>query len=341
MKKLIICCLILSCANNILLSQDTFSIVAVDPETGEVGSAGASCVDGAAGIGGVQIISKLIPNKGAINGQAWICVNPHINLDNAITEMMSGATPQEIIAYLIENDECMSQNFNPEYRQYGIVDFDENMEPRSAAFTGENANDYKGHITGPNYAIQGNILLGPEILTQMEEGFLNTEGSLAEKLMAAMQGANVPGADSRCLDRGTSSTSGFLMVAQPDDEFLQPSLFLNILEMPFGLEPIDSLQTLFNEWNLSLNTNEKEHDQHLSIFPNPTHNKINIQSTTKNQFDKIEVYNSYGQLIISKELDSPNDSFYSFSLGDINTGIYLIKIKSSTDIISIKKVLKI
>ena len=51
----------------------------------------------------------------------------------------------------------------------------------------------------------------------MESRFLNTIGSLASKLMSAMQGANVPGADTRCLDEGISSLSSFIRVAKPED----------------------------------------------------------------------------------------------------------------------------
>ena len=102
-------------------AQDTFSIIAVDSLTGEVGAAGATCVDGIAAWGGIQLLNKIIPGKGGVNAQAYICLNPHINLDNAITEMEGGLSPQEIIDWLQDNDACFSQNFNPDYRQYGIV----------------------------------------------------------------------------------------------------------------------------------------------------------------------------------------------------------------------------
>ena len=64
----------------------------------------------------------------------------------------------------------------------------------------ENCFDYKNHIIGDHYAIQGNILLGQSILDSMESRFLNTSGSLSEKLMASLQGAKVIGADTRCYD---------------------------------------------------------------------------------------------------------------------------------------------
>ena len=198
------------------LAQHTFSIVAVDPETGEVGAAGATCIDNSASFGGVSVINDIIPGKGAVNAQAWICINPNRNLQVAIEQMTAGQSPSEIINFLKISDACEAQNFNPTFRQYGIVDLDNNNVPRSAGFTGVNADDYKGHLTGTNYAIQGNILRGPEVLENMEEAFLNTEGRLSQKLMAAMQGAKLAGADIRCLARGTSSTTAFLRVALPE-----------------------------------------------------------------------------------------------------------------------------
>lgn len=259
-----------------LHSQDTFSIVAVDPETGEVGSAGASCVVGAASIGGVIIISGIIPGKGAINGQATICI-PHTNLNLGMAQMQNGLSPQEILDYLYQNDACQSGNENN--RQYGVVDFDENDLPRAAAFTGSSALDYAGHRVGDNYAIQGNILLGPQILDSMEARFLNTEGPLAVRLMSALQGANVPGADTRCLDAGTSSTSAFLRVARPDDDANNLYLELNILEEPSGVEPINSLQTAFDVWAdtaLVSNTTYFDREYRGRIYPNPAKDQIFI-----------------------------------------------------------------
>ena len=78
-----------------------------------------------------------------------------------------------------------------------------------------------------NYSIQGNILLGAEILDSMEARFLAATGPLSDRLMACLQGANVPGADSRCLANGTSSLSAFVRVAKPGDA--DDSLFLDFL----------------------------------------------------------------------------------------------------------------
>ena len=211
----------------------TFSIVAIDLNNGQVGSAGASC------IGGSIIISDIHPGIGAIHTQSyWSGYNQIVASDL----MDSGLSPDEIIDYLVEND----VNDNPLIRQYGIVDIYEGG--RSAAYTGENCMDYKGHILGNTYAIQGNILLGEEILLDMEYNFNSTIGSLADKLMAALQGANVQGADTRCLDDGTSSLSAFIRVAEPLDQDNNFYLDLNINNTSNGQEPINLLQALYDEW---------------------------------------------------------------------------------------------
>ena len=221
--------------------QHTFSIVAIDTATGEIGSAGASCLDASAISTGVMIISDILPGRGAIHTQAqWNSANQNA----ARTRMLAGDSPQQVIQWLVAND----VQGDPSVRQYGIVDTDGNGVPRSAGYTGANCFAYANHITGPGYAIQGNILLGQGILDSMEARYLRTTGTLAERLMAALQGANVPGADTRCLSEGVSSLSAFLRVSKPWD--IGRSYYLELLvdQTPFGQEPIDSLQTLFNAW---------------------------------------------------------------------------------------------
>ena len=268
--KYILCYILV---NSLLLA--TFSIVAVDTTTGEVGSAGGSCIAGSI------IISDIHPGVGAIHTQSYYL---QANQNYASYLMDQGYSPAEIIHLLQEND---VQN-NPSIRQYGIVDlFSGNnygmlyeyecdeiegavwqgtpnsnelaectdpIIPRSASFTGNNCSDWKGHINGMNYAIQGNILLSEDILLGIEEGFLNTNGSLDQKLMAALQGAKVPGADTRCLDEGISTFSAFIRVAKFDNEN-DYYMDLNVNSViPYyndtgiWIDPVDTLQTLYNNW---------------------------------------------------------------------------------------------
>lgn len=289
-------CLVI-CAQS-LWAQDTFSIVAVDPATGEVGSAGATCVEGIGALGGVILLSGIVPGRGGVNAQAYICINPHINLDNGIARLSAGDAPQTVIDWLVNNDACASQSFNPTYRQYGIAALNEAGAPETAAYTGQNTDDWKGHLLGETYSIQGNILLGPEVLEEMEAGFNNTDGSLAERLMAAMQGGNIPGADARCLADGTSSTSAFLRVFKPDDSPSSPYLELNVAEVPAGVEPIDSLQALFDEWQL---TDASEVDlfnmPDFKVFPNPASAVVQVHLSEKLSIAQLylEWYDAIGQ----------------------------------------------
>ena len=122
-----------------------------------------------------------------------------------------------------------------------------NGSPQAAAYTGTSTDNYKNHITGDNYAIQGNILLGQEVLDSMEARFLNESGDLSCKLMAALQGANMVGADTRCTSYGTSSLFAFVKVAQPSDIFGSPSFNISVrTHSNSSIEPIDSLQILFD-----------------------------------------------------------------------------------------------
>ncbi|MGB0171525.1 MAG: DUF1028 domain-containing protein [Flavobacteriales bacterium] len=239
-------------------AQDTFSIVAVDLATGQVGSAGATCLDDNQIAGGAVIISDVIPDVGAIHTQSyWIPANQNAAHDQVVD---NGLSPEELMAWLEDND---AEN-NPAVRQYGMADL-VTGSARAAAFTGDNCFDWKGHIVGENYAIQGNILLGEEILTQMEAGFLETDGTLAERLMASLQGANVAGADTRCLDEGVSSRSAFLRVAYPGDNPDALTLDLVVSLTPFGVEPIDVLQEEFNAWNGTSGLTEQNGETPLLI----------------------------------------------------------------------------
>ena len=227
-------CIILSLCN-ILLSNDTFSIVAVDTLTGQIGSAGASCIQGSI------IISDIHPGLGAIHTQSYWNAS---NQDSASSLMEQGYAPQDIIDWLIEND---AQN-DPTIRQYGIVDLLEGG--RSAAFTGENCSDFKGHKIGDTYAIQGNILLGQSILDDMEEAFLTQYGTFEEKLMASLMAANVVGADTRCTPYGTPSISAFIRVSDPNDYGDNLFLDINVNNAPLTLNPLDSLHVLYWDWKI-------------------------------------------------------------------------------------------
>ncbi len=224
-------------------AQDTFSIVAVDTITGEIGSAGASCVGPIGGVGAF-ILSDVIEGIGGIHTQAYYLAANQLNAHN---KMLEGLSPQEIIDWLVAND----AQGNPTIRQYGIVDLTRNGE--SASYTGVNCDDYKNHVTGPGYAIQGNILLGQVIIDTMQYAFLNTSGPLADRLMMTLQAAKIIGADTRCAVRGTSSQSSFIKVVRIGDGNT-PYLEEFVPDSPVNVDPIDLLQVKFDSWKDSLFT---------------------------------------------------------------------------------------
>ncbi|MCF8404807.1 MAG: DUF1028 domain-containing protein [Bacteroidales bacterium] len=306
-----------------VFSQDTFSICAVDTLTGEVGSAGASCIDENSISGGCIILSDVKPGIGVIHSQAYW--NP-TNQNYASQLMDMGLPPQQIIDSLVAHD---VQN-NPHIRQYGIVDFIEGY-PRMAAFTGVNCDDYKNHIIGPNYTIQGNILLGQQILDSMESRFLSTEGELACKLMAALQGAKVIGADTRCFDDGTSSLSAFLRVGQPGDPQNNLYLDLNVPSTPAGIDPIDSLQVLVDNWGgcffSSINAVSIIPSR---VYPNPAKDflKITLAKYTPHNA-LLEIFNSVGGKIISRSDISNNPIQVKC---DFKDGIYYYLLSENEEI---------
>lgn len=233
--------LLLAAAWGDVNAQDTFSIVAVDTVTGEIGSAGASCVGPFGGVGAF-IISDVIEGVGAIHTQAYYQSQ---NQQNAHNQMVLGRSPQEIIDWLVAND---VQN-NPTIRQYGVVDLRRNGA--SAAHTGLNCDNFKGHLTGPGYAIQGNILLGQVILDTLRAGLLNTPGPLADRLMAALENAKIVGADTRCFVRNTSTQSAFIKVVRLGDGN-SPYLQEIVPDSPIGTDPIGLLRVQFDQWKASL-----------------------------------------------------------------------------------------
>lgn len=336
MKKIILC-LIVYIFPVIGLSQHTFSIVAVDSVTGEIGSAGATCLDinDLDGEWGALVISDIILGIGAIHTQAWWTP---VNQVAARNRMEIGYSPQEIIDWLINNDNS-SQGGSLGDRQYGIVDLN-NGNPRTAAYTGSNNPNVANHILGANYAIQGNILLEQAVLDDMESAFLNESGTLADKLMAAMQGAKRVGADVRCSDDGVSSLSAFLRVAQPSDsikEYGYLSLDINIDPTPDGIDPIDSLQTVYDNWVISsLNDDSDIIVNKFKLFqnyPNPFNPKTTINYELPKQSKvKLTIYDITGQevkTLINQRQNAAQHSI-SFDASGLSSGIYIYKLEAGS-----------
>jgi uncharacterized Ntn-hydrolase superfamily protein len=157
----------------------TFSIVARDPGNGDLGVAVQSKFPN---------VRVAVPYARA--GVGAVATQSFSNSDfgtKGLELLALGATPQEVLT-IVSRDDADLQD-----RQVGIVD----AKGRSATFTGKKCFDWAGGRTGPDYAIQGNILVSEATVDAMEKAFLGTRGALADRLLAAIKAGAEAGGDRR------------------------------------------------------------------------------------------------------------------------------------------------
>jgi uncharacterized Ntn-hydrolase superfamily protein len=157
----------------------TFSIVAVDPETGEIGVGVQSKI---VGVGSIVPFAKA--GVGAVATQSFANTGYGPLGLRAFTE---GIAPEKVIQILTADDPMRDR------RQVGVI----NAKGKAANFTGKGCHGWAGGIVGVNFAIQGNILTGPEVIEEMARAFEETDGVLAERLIEALRAGQAAGGDSR------------------------------------------------------------------------------------------------------------------------------------------------
>jgi uncharacterized Ntn-hydrolase superfamily protein len=159
--------------------KSTFSIVAADLQTGEVGCAVQSKYFSVG-----SVVPWAWAGVGAVATQAaGVAVYGRL----ALEELQRGATPEAALEAVLADD------VNRETRQLGIVTAD----GRAAAFTGRECMDWAGHRVGPGFAVQGNILAGEAVVEEMARAYAETVGSLVERLVAALEAGQAAGGDKR------------------------------------------------------------------------------------------------------------------------------------------------
>jgi uncharacterized Ntn-hydrolase superfamily protein len=160
----------------------TFSIVAVDPNTGVCGAAVASKY---------PAVGKVVPyvraGVGAFCTQHWH--HPPWG-ERALDLLAEGRLPEEVLAELLRNDPQKDK------RQLAVID----MSGRAANRNPANADPsgiWWGSAAGRFYACQGNTLTGCEVIQAMARAYEQTEGSVADRLMAALVAGDRAGGDHR------------------------------------------------------------------------------------------------------------------------------------------------
>jgi uncharacterized Ntn-hydrolase superfamily protein len=169
----------------------TFSIVARDPVTEELGVAVQSRAFRAA-----AIVSYAKSGVGAIATQA--SANQSYG-PRGLDLLEQGLSPDEVVDRLTGADEGRDR------RQLAVID----ARGRVRAYTGSRTSDWAGHIEGENYSVQGNILVSEDVVRSMAHAFETTEGELAERLMAALDAGQAAGGDAR------GKQSGGILVVKP------------------------------------------------------------------------------------------------------------------------------
>lgn len=176
----------------------TFSLCAIDPATGEAGVIVTTRV---------PFVGRAVPwvraGVGAVATQAWTVVEYG---RQGLDLLEQGVAPQSAIERLLADDK------GRERRQIGIID----MQGRTASHTGKENGEWAGSRQGRNYTVQGNILVGREVIDAVAEHFESTEGSgmpLAERMILALAAGQAKGGDRRW----GLLQSAAIRIADPDD----------------------------------------------------------------------------------------------------------------------------
>ena len=227
----------------------TFSIVARDPGTGELGVAvqshwfnvGSIVPWAEAGVGAVATQSFVDPAYGKLG----------------LDLMRAGRSAPDALRALLAGDE------GREVRQVAMID----AQGRVAAHTGGRDIQAAGHIVGTNYSVQANLMLSDAVWPAMSRAFEATKGDLAERMLAALDAAQAAGGDIR----GRQSAALVVVTGKPTGRSWDDRLFdLRVDDNPEPLRELRRLVTLqraYGHMNAGdLAVEKKDNDRALSEY---------------------------------------------------------------------------
>src|SRR5436190_5053826 len=191
-------------ADGVALNDDglpqysTFSLCAIDPATGQSGASVTTRV---------PFVGRAVPHVRA--GVGAVCTQASTVVEygpRGLDLLAKGVEPQAVLQQLLADDQ------QRESRQVGVID----MRGRAAAHTGKQNGNWAGSRQGLNYTVQGNIMVGPEVVEAVAKTFESTEGTgmpLAERMILAMEAGYAKGGDRRW----GNLQSAAIKVADPND----------------------------------------------------------------------------------------------------------------------------
>ncbi|MBT4317664.1 MAG: DUF1028 domain-containing protein [Candidatus Marinimicrobia bacterium] len=225
MKRLIVKCFFFV---TITLSQNisdnrpisTYSIVALDAETGELGVAVQSHWFS---------VGFLVPwvkaGVGAVATQSFVKVDYG---PDGLELMENGMSAKDALKSLIDQDEAEA------VRQVAMIDINGNV----AAHTGERCIVFANHVVGKNYSVQANMMENSTVPKAMAVAFENSSGDLADRMMAALEAAEKEGGDIR----GKQSAAMVIMSGEPTGiEWKDTKMSLRIEDHPTPLKELKRL----------------------------------------------------------------------------------------------------
>jgi uncharacterized Ntn-hydrolase superfamily protein len=218
-------------ASNELPVVATFSIVAYDPGTQELGVAVQSKF---IAVGSVVPWAKAGVGAVATQSFANTTYGP-----KALDLLAKGETPEAVIERITRDDKRAAS------RQVGLV----NAKGEAATFTGETCNSWAGGIKGENFCVQGNILAGEDVVKNMAKSFQESKGDLGDRLIAALQAGQEAGGDVRGMQ------SAALLIVREGWGYGGFNDRYRDLRVDDHVEPIKELKRVY--------------DLHRKIFPKP------------------------------------------------------------------------
>lgn len=206
----------------------TFSIAAIDPATGESGVAVTTRV---------ACVGNAVPWAGAGAGAVATQASTRVEYGPELLERLArGEAPEAALGELLAADSMADR------RQVGVI----GMDGRSAQHTGTGTSEWAGHRAGPNYATQGNLLVGPQVLAAVAANFEASAGSgrhLADRLIDALAAGQAAGGDAR---KGRAQSAAVVVADPRPGRSRRPdgaTADINVCEHP---EPVRELRRIYD-----------------------------------------------------------------------------------------------
>jgi uncharacterized Ntn-hydrolase superfamily protein len=209
-----------------LPQYSTFSLCAIDPITGQSGAAVTTRV---------PFVGRAVPHVRA--GVGAVCTQASTVVEygpRGLDLLAKGVEPQAVLQQLLADDR------QRESRQVGVI----NMKGVGAAHTGKNNGNWAGSRQGPNYTVQANIMVGPEVVEAVATTFEATEGSgmpLAERMILAMEAGQSTGGDRRW----GNLQSAAIKIADPNDPGRGGDYIALAIEVGEHAEPVGEMKRIY------------------------------------------------------------------------------------------------